>query len=97
MTDLTELRHQIDQIDEQMRSLYVERLDLVKRIAAYKIEHDMSVYDQSREAQVIAKNIEGIEDEAIRAMYQEVLETIMKTSKDLQKAIVLRSTYETMD
>lgn len=97
MTDLTELRNQIDAIDNQLRSLFVERLQLVKRIAAYKMEHDLPVYDASREAQIIERSLEAIEDEAIKDKYREVLETIMKTSKDLQKEIVLRSVHETMD
>lgn len=97
MTDLTELRNQIDAIDTQLRSLFVERLQLVKRIAAYKMEHDLPVYDASREAQIIERSLEAIEDEAIKDKYREVLETIMKTSKDLQKEIVLRSVHETMD
>jgi chorismate mutase / prephenate dehydratase len=97
MTDLTELRNQIDAIDNQLRSLFVERLQLVKRIAAYKMEHDLPVYDASREAQIIERSLEAIEDETIKDKYREVLETIMKTSKDLQKEIVLRSVHETMD
>lgn len=97
MTDLTELRNAIDAIDEKLRGLYVERLELVKRIAAYKMEHDLPVYDASREAQVIEKSLGAIADEAIRNKYKEVLETIMKTAKDLQKEIVLRSAHETLD
>lgn len=97
MTDLETLRDQIDQIDERIRDLYVNRLELVKAIAAYKMAHDMPVYDASRESQVIAKNVEAVTDEALRPLYRDVLETIMKTAKDLQKTIVLRSTYETLD
>jgi monofunctional chorismate mutase len=97
MTDLTELRNLIDSIDGQLRALYVERLQLVKRIAAYKMEHDLPVYDASREAQIIERSLEAIEDEAIKEKYREVLETIMKTSKDLQKEIVLRSVHDAMD
>jgi monofunctional chorismate mutase len=97
MSDITALRGQINEIDESIRQLFLKRMAIVADIVAYKMANDLPVYDASREAEVIARNLGAIKDEAFREYYQIVLETIMKVSKDFQKTMILRSTYETLD
>jgi len=92
MRDLSEMRQEIDNIDEQIRLLFIRRMSIVYEIADYKMSQDMTVYDSSREKQVIEKNISKIEDPLFQEYYHEVLNAIMKVSKDYQKYLIVRST-----
>ena len=47
--ELNELRNQIDQIDEKLVKLFVDRMKLSESIADYKKEHKMPIYVPSRE------------------------------------------------
>jgi chorismate mutase/prephenate dehydratase len=49
--DLNELRRQIDIIDNEMIKSFRRRMELAAQIAEYKKEHNMPVYDASRERQ----------------------------------------------
>ena len=97
MSDLLSYRNQIDEIDTQIRQLFIKRMNLVKEIAEYKMAHDIAVYDSTRELEVIAKNVESLEEKSYQPYYQSVIEEMMKVSKEYQKALILRSTYEQVD
>lgn len=47
--DLGDLRKQIDSVDEQIVSLYEERMDICKHVAEVKIETGKKVFDRERE------------------------------------------------
>jgi chorismate mutase/prephenate dehydratase len=91
MDQLQTFRDQIDAIDLQMQELFLKRMEIVATIAEYKMTRDLSVYDHTREEEVIRKNIERIKDSPYCSYYQHYLECILKESKDFQKAIVIRS------
>ena len=48
MKDLKELREQIDDIDEQIVSLYQKRMEISAEVAAYKISTGKQVFDRER-------------------------------------------------
>ncbi|MCK7486966.1 MAG: chorismate mutase [Bacillus subtilis] len=97
MSDITALRGQINEIDASIRQLFLQRMEIVAAIVAYKMANDLPVYDASREAEIIARNLAEIPDETYKTYYKTVLETIMSVSKDYQKTMIMRSTYETLD
>ncbi|MGD9910195.1 MAG: chorismate mutase [Candidatus Izemoplasmatales bacterium] len=90
--DIKVLRDQIDQIDEQMANLFVKRMEIVKEVAEYKMSQDLTVYDHTRELEVIEKNLARIEDPIYKEYYLEVITNLMKVSKEYQKYLILRST-----
>lgn len=92
MDELKENRQKIDRIDEQIRDLFIERMKIVESIASMKLANDLSVYDHSREEEIIAKNLEKVNDSEFKEYYQELLTTILKVSKDFQKLLIFRST-----
>lgn len=51
---LDSLRRQIDDLDRQIVELLARRLELARRIGAYKAAHGLPVLDEVREAQLIA-------------------------------------------
>ena len=53
MTDIKELRAEIDRIDSEIIRLYGERMDTARRIGQYKKEHNLPVMDTEREREVL--------------------------------------------
>ena len=49
MTDLLELRDQIDKIDREIVRLFEERMDVCRQVAEYKIANGKKVLDRGRE------------------------------------------------
>ncbi len=47
--DIKELRMQIDEIDDQLISLFVKRMEVSKEIGMYKLEHHLPILDPVRE------------------------------------------------
>lgn len=92
MDQLRTYRDQIDQIDQQIQDLFLQRMAIVATIADFKMSHDLAVYDHSREEEVIRRNVERIAHSPYATYYQHVLECIMKESKEFQKDIVFGST-----
>ena len=48
-------RNQIDEIDEKMQELFLKRMEIVAKIANYKMEHNNIVTDQSRELDIFSR------------------------------------------
>lgn len=97
MDELKELRNNIDLIDETIRKAFIERMRLVERIAIIKMNQDVPVYDASRELAVIKANLDQVQDDEMKHYYEQVLDKIMQVSKEYQKALILRSTYDQVD
>jgi len=51
--DITDLRKQIDEVDEALIRLFSERMDIVANIARYKFEHKLPVFVPAREQEVL--------------------------------------------
>ena len=51
--DLTDLRKEIDEIDDELIPLLLKRMDVSKRVAQYKIQHGLEVLNAEREQQIL--------------------------------------------
>lgn len=71
--NLTELRNGIDDIDEKILELFSERMELCAKVAEYKKENGVSIYQENREAQIIRRvrnnSPAGLEDGASMLFY----------------------------
>jgi len=92
MSDLNTLRNKIDDIDDNIVKLLLERFAVVKTIAEYKKDHGLEVLQKNREAEIL-KNIsdkikisttEETENQAYTKYILDIYETILKTSKSSQ-------------
>ncbi len=52
--ELQELRREIDQIDDQLIRLFLQRMDVAEQIADYKKMHDLPVFVPSREQEKLS-------------------------------------------
>ena len=71
MNKLEEAREIINKVDAEMAALFEKRMKASEMVAEYKRENGLSILDTSREAEIIKKNSEYIEDKAIREYYVE--------------------------
>lgn len=53
--ELSEIRTQIDSVDDQLLSLFLERMALAEEVAVYKNEHHLPILNKERERTVLAK------------------------------------------
>ena len=90
MNKLEECRLKIDAIDNEIISLYEERMKAVKDIAEYKIENGLEVLDSSREKTMLEKNLLKISNVELRKYYHHVLTGFWDASKEMQKEIIAK-------
>jgi len=82
--NLQELRDEIDSIDESLIELFRKRMELSKKVAEYKKQHDLPVYDPVREEGILEKlsaKAGKEQEEAIRELYT----LIFKLSRAVQE------------
>ncbi|MBQ8897548.1 MAG: bifunctional chorismate mutase/prephenate dehydratase [Clostridia bacterium] len=53
--ELSEIREQLNKIDDSLLSLFLERMELSGQVARYKLEHNMPIVDRAREREIIAR------------------------------------------
>ena len=84
INDINDIRKEIDEIDRELVSLFICRMNCSARIAEYKREHGLPVLDASREKALIEKisELSGKEfEDYTKALY----ETILSISRDHQE------------
>lgn len=81
--DLTEYRNQIDNIDDKMLSLFLERMEIASKVADYKKENNLPTMQKDREREILKKITEKTEPEMTE--YAKILfSTLMDLSKSYQ-------------
>lgn len=85
---MEKLRNQIDIIDQTMQNLFLERMQVVKQIALYKLENDLPVFDETREQEIIKKNINRIDDLELVTYYESLFRKILEVSKAYQEKVI---------
>ncbi|MBQ3861522.1 MAG: chorismate mutase [Clostridia bacterium] len=88
MNELDLARRTISEVDLEMAALFSRRMEAVKRVAAYKKERGLPVYDPAREDELIRKNAAGIADPLLREYYVRFLRDVMATSRAFQTRLI---------
>ena len=84
--ELQELRKKIDTIDDQLISLFVQRMQVAAAIGAYKKEHNLPVLVPAREAE----KLEDVAEKAGAEMAQytrELYTTLFALSRNYQETL----------
>ncbi len=81
--DLSELRKEINSTDEKLLDLFARRMEISERIATYKQEHGLPVYDAAREAEKL-QAAENALPEALRGYGAAFTEVLMDLGKSWQ-------------
>lgn len=91
MEELTILREQIDNIDDQIVELYAKRMDLVKQIGIKKQKNQVSAVDTTREKTIINRVTAKVNDD-IKLYTKQVFNTMFDTSKAYQNSFIYLDT-----
>ncbi len=87
-TLLTEARREINAIDAEMAALFVRRMRAAEKVAEYKKEHALPIFDADREEAVVQNNAKLIEDETLRAYYVNFIRNNMAVSRAYQAKLL---------
>lgn len=82
------LRERIDIIDESIQNLFLERMQVVKEIAKHKKSEGLAVFDPKREKEVIAKNLQRLNNPDMIELYQGFYLKLLEISKIYQERII---------
>lgn len=85
---LKQARETINRVDTAMAELFVQRMEAVEQVAAYKKEHGMPILDEAREQQVLRAGADRVEDETLRGYYTEFLRDVMTVSRRYQQRLM---------
>ena len=84
MSLIDEARVKINEIDKKMIELFEERIKAVKDVLIYKKQHNLPVFDEKREIELIQKNISLLSDESLKEYYMIFFKGVLESSKKYQ-------------
>lgn len=84
--DLVQCREEINKIDDQMKALFLRRMEVVSEVAKYKIENNMPIFDANREASM--KERLSSDTGEMKDYYLAFLEEMLVQSKNYQKKLI---------
>ena len=84
MRDLSDIRKDIDEVDESLRELLKKRLSYAEEVAEYKLKNDKPILDVKREEEKLATLTDGIDDEFLSQSVYEMFSQLMSISRKKQ-------------
>lgn len=76
MTQINQLRNELDQINEQILQLLSRRAEIVQQVGEFKKDSNLPLYDPEREqsmyAKIVEKNPGPFSDEVIKHLFKEI-------------------------
>ncbi|MEG0899193.1 MAG: chorismate mutase [Oscillospiraceae bacterium] len=85
--ELFEIRNEIDKIDKAIIKLFLERMNIVEKVAEIKYKNNKEILDSKREEMLLAKAASGL-DEPEKSQVTELMTLIMKLSKEHQSDFI---------
>lgn len=89
--ELAEVRSEIDKIDAELISLLEHRMRLIQRVAEYKKEQRLAVFDGKREQEVLDRCGELVKNSRFRISCLEIMQKIMETGREYQSRAISSS------
>src|SRR5688500_18722730 len=78
------LRTRIDDIDRELVELFEARMHVSSEIAEYKQRNDITIFDEAREEEVVAKNVGRLADETLGRHTDSFIRHLMAHSRKRQ-------------
>lgn len=86
---LEEARLIINEVDGKIADLWVRRMKAVEMVIQYKIDHQLPIFNEQRELEVIEKNVALISDEVLKSYYKKFIQETMDISKQYQQTFLI--------
>lgn len=84
--ELSEIRAKIDAVDDQLLTLFLERMELSEAVAAYKNEHKLPILNKTREREILAKVMEKAGDKERYAYH--LYSTLFELARSRQAELI---------
>jgi len=84
MADLDDYRIKIDELDKEITRLFEERMDTVIKIANYKKDNKLPIFNRDREDEVIEKNVAYLKNNDYAEETRKFFISLMEVSRELQ-------------
>ena len=84
--ELSEIREKINVVDEQLLTLFLQRMELSEAVAAYKNEHHLPILNKQREREILAKVTEKSGDKERYAYH--LFSTLLELSRSRQAELI---------
>ncbi len=88
MTELSESRKRIDEIDKQFVHLFEERMAVVNDIAEYKINSGMPILDSKREEEKLDAVSSLAHTDFNSAAVRDLFKQLLSISREYQKNLI---------
>ena len=88
MATLEDYRNEIDNIDNELISLFERRMNVAKKVAEYKKQNNLPILNEKREEEVILKNVNLLKNKEYSKITKEFFEKIMELSRELQSELI---------
>ena len=85
MSLIEQARIKINEIDSKMIELFKERMHAVLDVLKYKKEHNLAVFDEKREIELIQKNLNLLNNKDLEIYYLKFFQGVLDSSKDYQR------------
>lgn len=85
--DLNEIRREIDLIDRQLLELFLQRMELARQVAAYKLQNGLPIFHSQREEEIIRRAKENAGEE-MSEYAADFFTAMMDISKEMQKRLM---------
>jgi chorismate mutase len=84
---LDEFRQEIDAVDEQLISLLAKRMEIVKKVGAYKAERNIPPLDQKRWREVLLSKMKqakalNLSEALVKDIYERIHKEALKIEGD---------------
>lgn len=80
MDELERYRQELDEINAEIQRLFVKRMEISEKVAAYKVENNLPIYQRNRENQILQK----IDEQ--EAKYGKYTKALFKKMMELSRA-----------
>ncbi len=88
MSEMDELRNQIEKIDASMIDLFEQRMEISAKVASYKKEHGLPILDKEREKILIERNTGKLKNSEFEVYYKDFFEGMLNVSKNYQHKLM---------
>lgn len=88
MNSLDNYRKEIDKIDKELVEIFERRMDLANKVAEYKKENNLPIFNGAREEEVIEKNIANLKNKKYDKILRKFFVNLMELSRSLQDTVI---------
>jgi len=85
--DLQQIREEIDAIDDELVQLLEKRMDMAVKVAEYKKQNNIPIYNPTREQEVLDRMAKKVSDDRVEAI-SKIYSLLFLLSRNEQEKLI---------